>query len=85
MNETELLEKIRRLAAIYRVVFTRHARLRMGERTVSREDVRKVLCEAARADPLDGHKRRISGQDLDGDDLTVIAVVDDDVIVVTVF
>ena len=84
-DASKALQRIRRLAALGRVAFTRHARLRMGERGASTEDVREALVNARTCTGPRDDKWRVLGPDLDGDDLELIVAVEDDVIVVTLF
>jgi hypothetical protein len=79
------LVDIRGYAAVGRVVVTAHARARMLERNVQSGDLRSALSSAhdCKAD-RDG-KWRVTGPDLDGDDLTVVVAIEDGVVVVTLF
>ncbi len=85
MDADQALQEIRRLAVAHRIVFTRHARTRMGERGATVEDVRSALASATSCRAADEGRWKVTGPDLDGDDLDVVAVVEADVVVVTVF
>lgn len=59
------------------IFFTVHARLRMDQRGVTREDVRHVLRSADDVRPGDQtHRWEVRGLDLDEDELTVVVVVE---------
>jgi len=62
-----------------------HARKRMRERGVSYEDLRYALTKATHCALQSNDRWRVLGADLDGDALEVIVVIEDGVIVVTVF
>ena len=80
------LAEIQRLASLNRLVFTSHAAKRMDQRGAKREDVRAALVSATSARAQDrGGWRVEGGRDRDGDDLTVIVDIEDDVIVITLF
>lgn len=87
VNDAEALAEIRRLARLARVVITPHARKRMIERFATEQDVYKALRTATAAVRQEerGNWRVAGGVDLDGDDLTLICDLDNDVVVVTVF
>lgn len=57
----------------------------MGERGASVEDVRAALMDAQSCEAASDDRWRIEGPDLDGDDVEMIVVVEDDVVVVTLF
>ena len=67
-------------------VLTFHAQARMSERNVQRADIVECGRTAKRCihdSTKDTYK--VSGVDLDGDDLTVVVGIDNGVVVVTVF
>jgi hypothetical protein len=84
---SDALEEIQRLAKWWRFRLSRHALVRMAERTVKRADVRHALLTAKVASwQTDCGCWRVSGgHDLDGDDLVVIAAIEDDLVIITVF
>jgi DNA-binding IclR family transcriptional regulator len=63
---------------------TRHAIVRMGQRTVTRADICSV-CHTGVAKLADGDKVEVTGFDLDGDELTVVCVCDEGTLIITVF
>lgn len=81
------LHEIRRLATQGRVIYTRHAEQRMDERRVKRSDVIHALTSATDARwQADRQTFAVTGGvDMTGDELTVIVVIQDDVLVVTLF
>jgi len=56
----------------------------MGERGASAEHVMHAL-QSATTCSSSGERWKVTGPDLDGDALTVVVVLEDEVIVVTVF
>lgn len=86
MTATEALAEIKAKAAGGQVRFTAHAYLRMRDRSATARDVVRALVTATRASEDGVSKYKVSGgSDLDGDDLTVIVVLEADVLVVTLF
>ena len=89
--EESALECIRGYAAAGRISYSGHLyRDRMGRgpgtRNVLVEDVRSALVTAIRcASQKNGRWAVSGGVDLDGDELTCICVIEDDVVVITVF
>jgi hypothetical protein len=83
--ERATLQTIRGLASAGRIVVSGHAWQRMAERRVRLADLRAALVGATscRAEPSE--RWRVQGPDLDGDDVTVMVVLEGDVVVVTVF
>jgi len=67
------------------VSFTRHARERMAARGAIAKDVLAALSGAGACEAADGGRWKVTGPDLDGDDLTAVVAIEDDVVVVTVF
>ncbi len=86
MSPAEALAAIRGYAGANRIEFTAHAVTRMGMRHASYADVREALMTAksCRQQP-DGAWRAEGGHDLDGDELTVVVVIEDGLVVVTFF
>lgn len=62
-----------------------HALPRMRQRGVSFADVEHALLNATQCRVQENGRWRLVSCDLDGDDLTLIAVVDDEVLVITLF
>lgn len=88
MNDAKALEEIKRLALLpQRVKFTRHCRERMDERGAIAADVVAALLSATSAEyQTDKQNFRVDGGvDTDGEALTAIVDLQDDVIVVTMF
>lgn len=88
MTADEALRDVRGFAAAGRVRFTRHARTRAAERvggsSVGELHVVHALKLATSCVPSDA-KWKVSGPDLDGDELTAVVALEAGVIVVTVF
>jgi hypothetical protein len=57
----------------------------MGERGAQYEDVRHALAGARRCRAADQGRWKVTGDDLDGDDLTLVVAIEAGVIVVTVY
>ena len=85
MNPAEALDAIHGYAAANRIITEGHARKRMRERGVSNPDLRHALMTAARCRQQPNGRWRVESADLDGDELTVIVVIEAGVIVVTLF
>jgi hypothetical protein len=83
----DILDEIKRLAGLGRILLRFHARQRMADRGATFGDVQRALATADRAlwQPDRQNWRVEGGVDLDGDELTVIVDVEADVIVVTLF
>lgn len=56
----------------------------MGERGASVEHVMRALQNATSCSPS-GERWKVTGPDLDGDALTAVVIIEDEVIVITVF
>jgi hypothetical protein len=78
------LADVRGYAAAGQISYTNHARDRMHERGASAPHVRAALANAG-ACVASADKWKVTGPDLDGDDLTCVVVIEAGVIVVTVF
>lgn len=85
VSAVKAMKDIKGYAAAGRITFTRHARLRMSQRNVADRDVFRALSTASQCVPADGASWKVSGKDLDGDDLDMVVAVENGVIVVTVF
>ena len=84
MTAAEALDAVRRYALAGRFVISHHAYTRMRQRNVLVRDVRSALMGATSCQ-ADREKWRITGPDHDGDLLTCVVVLEDGVLVVTVF
>lgn len=84
---SDALDRIKELAAKGFIRYTFHARQRMDERDATEEDVRQALRTATDAThQADRDNYRVSGgADLDGDSMSVVVVIEADVVVVTLF
>ena len=82
LTSTKAHEEIQRLLqrrGLDAISFAEHARKRARERHFSKRDVEHVLRTGTVGDPTErsGHwTYRVSGTDLDGDDLTVVVALD---------
>ena len=85
MDAASALADIRGFAAANRIRILRHAWQRMGERGAQYEDVRHALAGARRCKAADQGRWKVSGDDLDGDELTLVVAIEASVIVVTVY
>lgn len=87
MSDARALAEIKRLASLGRVDYPAHALERMDERGVERDDVIRALLTASRARWQSNHGTWCveGGIDRAGDDLTVIVVIEADLVVITVF
>ncbi len=83
MDAATALADIRGYAAANRIL--RHAWQRMGERGAQYEDVRHALGGARRCRAAGQGRWKVTGDDLDGDELTLVASIEAGVIVVTVY
>jgi hypothetical protein len=92
MNRTEAKTILRHLAKYGRLAYSDHSREQMLKRNVSTEDILFVLMwgkiESLKKDKSrQNFKCEIKGKDLDGENLTVVAAIEDDseTVVITVF
>lgn len=86
MTERQMLELVRSLTRANRwEVDQYHGQSRMQQRGVSFADVEHALLNATQCRVQDNGRWKLVSCDLDGDDLTLIAVVDDEVLVITLF
>jgi hypothetical protein len=63
---------------------TKHAKERMEERRVSREDIRCCAQTVKKTKDQGDGKYQVVGKDFDGDDLKVVAAWDGETVVITV-
>ena len=82
---TEALAHVRGFAAAGRIQLSSHARARCRERGLLFADVQAALSKAHGCREQDDGRWRVVGDDLGGDELTAVVVLDDGVLVVTVF
>ena len=80
-----VLQDIRGYAAAGRWAMTAHARRRAAERGVRPEDVRHALTTASTCSEQGDGSWKVPSQDTAGDDLTTIVMLEDGVLVVTLF
>lgn len=85
MTADEALKHVRGYAAAGRYFVSSHARQRMHERGVREGDLRNALVNARSCAPQKDGKWKVEGSDLDGDDLTVVVIIEDGLVVVTLF
>lgn len=87
MDAATALGEIKRYAVQGRIEYSSHGRKRRRERGASWDDIRNALCTATACGPSeDGPGRwKVSGKDLDGDELLVVVVIEAGVIVVSLF
>ena len=86
MKQAEALDAIRGYARANRIVIARgHPGERAQERTrYQYGDIHAALSNAKSAKLQENGRWRVRGQDLDGDDLTIIVIIENGLIVVTV-
>jgi hypothetical protein len=85
MSPQEGLELIRGYALANRIIITRHAEVRMVERGMTVEDIHHGLCTASACSQQPEGRWRVRSLDREGIDLTLIVVLDDGVVIVTLF
>jgi hypothetical protein len=84
-SERAALANIAGYASVWRIRYTSHALERMDQRGASRQDVQAALSGASRCRAQPAGRWKVTGADRDGDELVVIVVLEDGVVVVTVF
>jgi Domain of unknown function (DUF4258) len=85
VTQAEALEYVRGCAAAGRYIVSRHALQRMRDRRVRAGDLRHALMNASSCAEQSGGIWRVFGEDLDGDELTVVVAIEDGLVVVTLF
>lgn len=85
MADNELISRVLQLLKDGDFSITQHARQRMRERGVSAEDITWAAYCSPTVTTQEYGKLRIDGEDKDGDELTIIAVYQDGVLIITVF
>jgi len=83
--EAQALADVRGFALANRIEYGRHARERMQQRGAGREDVRHALVTATSCEARPEDRWKVAGVDTAGDELTAIVVLEDGVVVVTLF
>ncbi len=84
-EEQAALQDVRGLAGAGRVDTWDHGLDRMDERGLSEEDLFHALRMAVNCEAQPPDRWKIEGPDLDGDPLTAVVEIEQDVVVVTVF
>jgi hypothetical protein len=85
VKASDVLKNVRGLASANRIIVSGHARVRMRERNVTYADLQSALGNATRCRCGNDDRWNVVGPDLDGEELTVIVIVESDLIVVTVY
>ena len=85
MDEDHVLETIRGYAAANRYELSDHAYSRMKQRNIRIADIHNALTKAFRCSSQQNERWRVDGPDMDGDGLTLIVAIEDDLIVVTLY
>jgi hypothetical protein len=85
MTPSEALTEVRGYAGAGRIRLTRHAERRMEDRGVVFRDVRSALMNAGQCSALPEERWKVWGPDTSGDELTLVILLEDGVIVVTMF
>lgn len=86
MTERQMLELVRSLTRANRwEVDQYHGQSRMQQRGVSFADVEHALLNATQCRVQENGRWKLVSCDLDGDDLTLIVFVDDEILVMTLF
>jgi hypothetical protein len=85
VTPAEALAEIRGYARSGRVEFTHHALVRARQRRVRVDEVVEALAYAQACRFEEGEKWRASCLDADGDPLEVVVVIEDGLLVVTMF
>jgi hypothetical protein len=83
-EEAKALEDVRGFAGARRVVLPKHARDEMYQAGAQVEDVLHALANADSIRASHSGRWKVTGKDLDGDDLDVVVLIEDGLIVVTV-
>jgi hypothetical protein len=85
MTPAEALDTIRGYAVASRIEYSPHARREMADAHATYADVRAVLVGATRAALQANDRWKVAGPDQDGDERVVVLVIEDGLLVVTVF
>lgn len=84
MTLDEALRDIQGYAGAHRIVLPPHARGRGGQRRAHYNDIRHALMHSTHCEPEPNERWRVYGQDLDGDGLRIVLVIEDGLVIVTV-
>jgi len=84
VTPNDALAAIRRHIAAGHWTVRNHAQKRMAQRNVTMKDIRSALM-GARDCQGKGTKWKVTGPDVDGDDLTCVVALENGVVVVTVY
>jgi len=66
-------------------LLTRHAEIRMRERNIVSNDIRSMARTCEQIAALSDHKYKIVGKDLDGNTLSVIAIYENQAVIITLY
>jgi hypothetical protein len=83
----DALARIKELVRKGSIRFTLHARQRMDDRNATARDVKEAVLSATNSehDVAKDNYRVTGGCDADGDPMTVVAAIEADVVIVTIF
>ena len=84
-QERAALRDIRGYASANRIEYAPHALLRMRQRNVRGVDVETALKAARICFAQPNGRYKVTGPDFDGDDLDLVVIIEDGVLVVTLF
>ncbi len=85
MTGEEALEEIQEHARWERVSVTTHARKRMRERSVRKDDIYEAIATAKSCDEQEDGTWRLEGLDMDEDELTLVIELEGEDLIITVF
>jgi hypothetical protein len=85
VTSAEALKLVHGYASANRVRFAGHARARAAQRGASVQHVMHALRNATGCAAGDADRWKVTGPDLDGDSLTAVVLIEDGIVVVTVF
>jgi hypothetical protein len=85
MTPAEALELIQEYVHFGRTRFTTHALRRMFQRNISRQDVYTAINTALSCLVQEDESWRVTGQDKEGDELTVIVSIEGGNVIITVY
>ncbi|HEY3545334.1 MAG TPA: DUF4258 domain-containing protein [Propionicimonas sp.] len=86
MQPVEALEAVKGYAGANRIYIGDHARERMEERGATERDIREALMTASACGlQTNGRWKVTGGRDLDGTELELVVVIEDGLVVMTLF